>query len=826
MGSHPTGSDKLLEINTDEVTFVVKSKPLSLSLDLNDKISSLAVSGNNIKTVKICDKETFNNESNDLSSFVIPVIPIFFEQHDYELVVKSNNKKEISVWHENFNIRDRISRVTDEKDLVSGIINFDNNIGFSDFQILIDSKTVLTVKIEVYPSKIDYKTDYQEIMADITDEIYTVAFDFLKKTYQQMKIGNEPDATPAEFYEILNVIFDSFKRAVRKIVEMPHHKLISENTVLPFYKIKKTNRNTEKWILNHPEHMLHTANGDITASKALTIRKRITYDTIENRFAKYIIQSTIKRLNDFQVRYSKINKDKIDENIIRNVDKMKDSLYKILSISFFGEIGNYTDTHSMSLVFEMAPGYRELFKYYLMLKRGLEINGDIFKISMKETAVLYEYWCFIKLVNIMKRKYDLVSADIIKVDNSGITVNLVKGQKSTVRFVNPKTDEKFTLTYNQGEQNTPTVNQKPDNILSLEKNGSDNQYKYVFDAKYRIETNLNEYYPDNKPGPKLDDINTMHRYRDSIVYENTDKNSRFMFEKTMFGAYVLFPYKNEEEYKKHRFYKSINSVNIGGLPFLPGATSLVESFLTELISDSSESAFERTTLPIGIEERLKQTDWKLKDVLIGYTSNKNQYDDCIENKRFYLPKKYIKDASLPIHYIAITTPKNESESTIKYYGTVIRMSVVQGNNTISLTNKYNNNDEYYAFDVKEWIELKNHIRLTKAQNIGFTNLFLLEHADETSELFSIKSEEEYRLLYELKRIFDTKTTVDNKNNEAIIKYNDRMLIWFHEGTISLVDNNGNIKMGFPIYKFRKNPNLILKEIVDETDEYVLKYKKL
>ena len=73
--------------------------------------------------------------------------------------------------------------------------------------------------------------------------------------------------------------------------------------------------------------------------------------------------------------------------------------------------------------------------------------------------------------------------------------------------------------------------------LELEKQGSKNAYKYVFDAKYRIEMNPNSsFYPDTKPGPKVDDINTVHRYRDSIVYENPD--SRFAFEKTMFGAYI------------------------------------------------------------------------------------------------------------------------------------------------------------------------------------------------------------------------------------------------------------------------------------------------
>ena len=49
-----------------------------------------------------------------------------------------------------------------------------------------------------------------------------------------------------------------------------------------------------------------------------------------------------------------------------------------------------------------------------------------------------------------------------------------------------------------------------------------------------------------------------------------------------YAANFVFPYDDEELYKQHHFYRSIESVNIGGLPFLPGATSLVQKLLDEL----------------------------------------------------------------------------------------------------------------------------------------------------------------------------------------------------------------------------------------------------
>lgn len=84
----------------------------------------------------------------------------------------------------------------------------------------------------------------------------------------------------------------------------------------------------------------------------------------------------------------------------------------------------------------------------------------------------------------------------------------------------------------------------------------------------------------------------MHRYRDAIVYHN----GADPYERTMFGAYVLFPYANKEEYRNHKFFESIEKVNIGGLPFLPSETSMVQDMLDALIADSPDSAFERATL--------------------------------------------------------------------------------------------------------------------------------------------------------------------------------------------------------------------------------------
>ena len=65
-------------------------------------------------------------------------------------------------------------------------------------------------------------------------------------------------------------------------------------------------------------------------------------------------------------------------------------------------------------------------------------------------------------------------------------------------------------------------------------------------------------------------------------------------------------------YSEHHFYKSIDEVNIGGLPLLPNATSLVERVVDRLIDKSPQEIHEEGILPRGtIEEWKSKVDEKI-----------------------------------------------------------------------------------------------------------------------------------------------------------------------------------------------------------------------
>lgn len=808
----PTGSDELVYIRTKKVNLTIKGQAAhpnfqGVEYREGDSEFKLSCSEEYELSLRGCGDTGATTVVGSVFSGVYIVSPLFYEQQRYEIVIESNGDHEIAFWHDNLNVRNKVTRVGRNSKILSGVINFGNEIGLSDLIVKVDGSNYLRLTIEVFPTKISYKDDYKAIVEDVTREVYGLVFDFLKKTYLGYRQSDRVISSPVEFFAVIRQIFGDLMKAADMILAQPHHLLETTHEVLPSHKIKRIDNRSLRWVEKHPDQAKINADRVLIA-RTLAVKKQITYDTKENRLTKYILQTTAKKLDSFKRNYLNLQRAE-DKAVVNQIDEMIRNLNRRSNASFLADVGPHESSAGMSLVFSMAPGYRDLYKYYLMLLHGLSITGDVFHISIKDLAVLYEYWCFIKLNSLMKDRYDLISQDIVKVQGNGLYVSLVKGSRSRVKYRNPVNSEIITLSYNPKETELPTGTQRPDNVLNLKKKGADTEYEYVFDAKYRVNPSLpgTDYYEtiSHKPGPEVGDINTMHRYRDAIVYQN----GASPYERTMFGAYVLFPYPNEEEYRNHRFYKSISKVNIGGLPFLPSAMNLVSQMLDELISDSPESAFERATLPRGIEAKLQKVDWNTRDVLIGDLRSTTQLQACLEHSFYHVPVSQIKDENLPIRYVALYQSRGlfGTEAGIRYYGEVKRCTKVSRRDIHFIPSE--SSEWYYYLEVKEWKTLSKPIAI-KERGMGrqFTNMFLLEHSSEAPEL-SIRTEAEFRLFSELRRALNN-TEINDDGNDVGFVFEGSTII-FEDGKIH-VYRNKTICDEFDIRDFSHAPNAVFRNI--------------
>ena len=794
MDLHLTGSEgELLFCSTPCLNVTIKGVDISSPLvSYKEKESSLRIVCDDDFNVTLSgDSEmVFSQYLGRAYSSEFHSIPVFFEQKRYELIVEPAEGHKVEFWHENYHVRNKLSPVGRNHHLLTGVIGFGNDIGFSDLIFLVDGHPYLKITIEIFPSKIDYKKDYLSIVSDVTQEVYNLVFDFLKKTYESFDISSSRKSSPVEFFAIIKKIYDEYISAADMVLRSPHHLLQQEAEVLPQQKIHRYDMKTLHWLEKHPRQVISTPQG-FQIDKALAVRKYVTYNTRENRLTKYMLEQTARRLEQFRKQYIAIRK-KTDNAILDLINQMIAGIRRRCSTGFMNEVPSVPSHSGMSLVFSMAPGYRQLYRCYLLLQHGLAVSGNVFDISVKDLAVLYEYWCFIKLNSMLKEKYELLSQDIIKTDGTGLSVSLIKGNSSRVKYRDKKTGDVITLSYNPKEVNVPTVTQRPDNVLCLQKNGADCKYEYVFDAKYRINPSIpgTDYHNNisSTPGPEVDDINTMHRYRDAIVYHHGAAH----YERTMFGAYVLFPYANEEEYRHHRFFKSIDEVNIGGLPFLPSATSMVTDMLDDLIDDSPESASERATLPRGIESKLKKVDWNRRDVLIVSIRRREQLEACLQHRFYYIPANRLDTERLPIHEVAIYQSKDlyGQEAGIEYYGEVISLEKVKRRDIIEIPR--DSDQPYYRLNLKDWKKLDRRIEAKEygIRTIEYTNDFLLKHSTQVPEL-RIKNEEEYRFLTELKRIVSNPALMNDGNVTQFAFGNYRVI--FEDGKIMLFGENGMLE---------------------------------
>ena len=112
-----------------------------------------------------------------------------------------------------------------------------------------------------------------------------------------------------------------------------------------------------------------------------------------------MITTIIKRLNIIEDNILSRYK---DENIYINYIKEKKTILNNYVRRHFKDISDLKGKKTMSLVFQMSPGYKDLYVKYEILKKGLAIGEGLYKITPKKLYALYEIWCYVKINNILK----------------------------------------------------------------------------------------------------------------------------------------------------------------------------------------------------------------------------------------------------------------------------------------------------------------------------------------------------------------------------------------------------------------------------------------
>lgn len=582
-----------------------------------------------------------------------PKHPVFFENKDY--FIGTTFKPALSV--KRASIHSKLREVQDkfyfrpEIGFLAGTINFGNDLGRSDLILRYEIGAHVkefSLNFEVFPTKLDYRNDFNRIVADIESEYPYLVLDFLKKTYSAFNTGSSPN-TDLIWWQVFGGLYKELIEASKFILHAPHNRIVKKSRYVAADRLVHwTNELEERF----------KESGHIPNRKYFSEYKTLSTDTPENRFFKHAVMQTTRRYKRVRAFISTSFANQISEAFHFEMAEIGKQMDVISNHPFFKNISEFKGFKQESLVLSKASGYSNVYRCWVMLNSGLEFLDGIQRIELKNIAELYQIWCFLEIKGILQKllkKEKPDDVEIAKIQIDDFVFRIEKGTKSRVSFsqLNGDLVELFhDFSYNKGhnqEVRSFTITQRPDIVLRIAKNDLQDNYvfTYLYDAKYRLQSDDNPLSADIPPD---DAINQMHRYRDAIYYQNREKNKP---EKEVIGAYILFPGAGTiEQVQNSDYYRSIENVNIGAFPLRPNDTHsrvLLEDHLSRILAIDSGTILNKIS-----PQKMMTYEASNPFILVGFV-RPNSYESCFLR------------AEVPFYYTGERKPQHVGRSDLKYF---------------------------------------------------------------------------------------------------------------------------------------------------------------
>lgn len=515
------------------------------------------------------------------------------------------------------------------------------------------------MKLEVQSRKTTYRGDYRRMLEDITDKCTELLLQHNSPVSQLVEVDFNADAkTLYQRFAFIKSIIDSaeFNDSVYKIISSPVTQWKDCNSITDIRAAKRLDSSALRQIasatnrINLPDgHRLKTRMPSVPSKINITSRTE-TVDTPENRFVKYALNSFRSFIGDFRIKL------KGDSRLKTEATLLESKLEEYLSHSIFKEIANPTTLPLNSPVLQRKEGYREILRVWLMFDLAAKLvwhgGEDVYSGDKKDVAVLYEYWLFFKLLEILKELFIIEPKgieDLIKETDDGLGLQLRQGRHIPLKGVYTEKNRKLHIefSYNRafsGKKDYPhggswTMDMRPDYTLSIWPFGISQAQAEIeelivhihFDAKYKID-NLSTIFGDVsskklsedelqeemttekneqiKGNVKRVDLLKMHSYKDAIRRTG--------------GAYILYP--GSEKYQKKGFHEIIPG--LGAFAISPSSltdgSKELKRFLHEVTEHFLNRASQREKISLKTFETYKTNEINEVNDLLPETYGENR----------------------------------------------------------------------------------------------------------------------------------------------------------------------------------------------------------
>ncbi|QIX26938.1 DUF2357 domain-containing protein [Nocardioides sp. JQ2195] len=467
-------------------------------------------------------------------------------------------------------------------DVLSGNINFRSQVGDSRF-LISDDESSIEVIVEVRPSKLDYETDYEELLDSVTGLARQLVLEFLRATTRGASTGSDPATRQIEWLLLLREEVQGLKQALAYIAANPHQQLVRETQLVAAERIRRPSAATLRAVVRGSGEGSWQVSPGIGRhrSRLPASQPYETLDSPENRWLRVQLERATNSLAQLREAHEASQSNRKGKPSARNVAianelaAMEESLVPFLSTSPLTDAAPIVAQGFTSLTLQGRPGYREAYQALLRLNMSLIVGGDAVNIPMRDLSELYEIWCFLAVVHQVSEVLDtpIDVFDLIELRDTGVRLNLVPGAKSTVKI--QAATCAANVTYNR-EYQMRSGPQRPDIVIELLRDDMP-PVLLLLDAKYRVDSTPEYVRTFGCPGPPADAIGQLHRYRDAI----TVKYPRYRRGRPVVRAAALFPLGegDSQAWVEHPYFGAIDEVGIGALPFLPSNTAWVEEWL-------------------------------------------------------------------------------------------------------------------------------------------------------------------------------------------------------------------------------------------------------
>lgn len=441
----------------------------------------------------------------------------------------------------------------DNKFKLGGILNFRSYVGKSFLDIIKNGTNSVKIPIEVRSKKIDYLKQYSVMLSELSQHFLSLIFEIQSPLFQEFEFNENQKKTYYEDFMFLEFLFrdENLPAIFEYLTKNLHTQLKNHIETVPLFFASNVNNDTLKYIVSNPNNLIRS-NNEFTFTKKLKgylpkeidqIKHEEIIDTPENRFFKYFLE-LVRNLIELLLDNPK------SDYIKGRLLDFQDEIEYYLSNKSFKNISTMDYVPFNSQILQKKEGYREIFRYFLMLEFSFRLSwdevNDQLKGFEKRLSELYEYWCYFKLLKVLndlsveKINFD----DIFSINDDKWSIYIKKGRNSVKKFkiisngVEVDVDLFYNLMFSKKSDKFISYSLifKPDYTLRI----SVGKYSHYihFDAKYRSNLdNLNDESEDdvdkrddqeeNRSIFKKGDIYKMHTYKDSILRSH--------------GAYVLYP---------------------------------------------------------------------------------------------------------------------------------------------------------------------------------------------------------------------------------------------------------------------------------------------